>query len=81
MKIKIVRRVLNVSQINPPSVEPTEVYDVYHGFNSIPPLPFCTKWMIDKAGLCEQEMIDYMRPYLSTCGNYKIKVVNGGVMR
>ena len=79
MKIKIVRRVLNVSQINPPSVKPTEVYDVYHGFSSIPPLPFCTKWMIDKSGLSEQEMFDYLHLYLTSCGNCKIKVVDGGV--
>ena len=39
-------------------------YDVYHGFNRIPLLPFSTEWTLLKSGLTEDELMQYMRPML-----------------
>lgn len=82
MKIKIVRRILNVSQITPPTPEPVEVYDIYHGFTGFPSTwPFMTKWIIDKAGLTEDEMVKYVRYYLTAYRENAFKVVvrDGGI--
>ena len=79
-KIKIVRRQLNVSQITPPTDEPVVVYDIYEGFTGIPSTwPFMTKWIIDKAGLSEEEMLKHMRFQLTTLGRLDIKIVDGGI--
>lgn len=79
-KIKIVRRQLNWSQITPPAEEPITVYDIYHGFTGIPSTwPFMTKWIIDKAGLTEAEMLKRMCLHLTTLGKVKIIVKDGGV--
>lgn len=79
-KIKIVRRQLNLSQVTPPTEEPVTVYDIYCGFTGMPSTwPFMTKWIIDKAGLTESEMLRYMRLHLTTLGKVKIRVVDGGV--
>ena len=75
-KIKIVRRQLNVSQID----EPVVVYDIYEGFTGFPSTwPFMTKWILDKAGLSEEEMLKHMRFQLTTLGRLDIKIVDGGI--
>ncbi len=80
MKIKIEFRMLNPSQITICDRKPVVVYDIYHGFTGIPnTLPFMTKWVIDKAGLSEDEMLDYMKHYLSTCGKIKLVIKYGGI--
>jgi hypothetical protein len=61
MKIKIKRR-WNLFPIS--EHEPKELYDIYHGFFSW----FRTKWMIDKGGLTESEVIDYLKPYVASGG-------------
>lgn len=43
---------------------PNVFYDIYHGFSSW----FKTKWMIDKGGLTESEVIDYLKPYIASGG-------------
>ena len=82
MKIKIVRRTLNVSQITPPTPEPVVVYDIYEGFTGFPSTwPFMTKWILDKAGLTEDEMVKYVRYYLTAYREISFKVVvrDGGI--
>lgn len=82
MKIKIVRRTLNVSQITPPTPEPVEVYDIYEGFTGFPSTwPFMTKWILDKAGLTEDEMVKYVRYYLTAYRetSFKVVVEDGGI--
>lgn len=54
------------------------VYDVYEGFTGIPSTwPFMTKWIPDKMGLSEDEMLHYMRAHLTVVG--KVKVIVKGV--
>jgi hypothetical protein len=61
MKIKVKRR----WNLFPQSLnEPKEFYDIYHGFFSW----FRTKWIIDKGGLTESEVIDYLKPYVASGG-------------
>jgi hypothetical protein len=61
MKIKIKRR-WNLTPMS--EHEAKEFYDIYHGFFSW----FRTKWMIDKGGLTESEVIDYLKPYVASGG-------------
>lgn len=61
MKIKIERR-WNLTPMT--EYEPKVFYDIYHGFFSW----FRTKWMIDKGGLTESEVIDYLKPYVASGG-------------
>ena len=50
-------------------------YDIYCGFTGIPSTwPFMTKWILDKAGLTQEEMLRYMRCYLIVTGKVKIIV-------
>ena len=75
-KIKIVRRQLNVSQITPPTDEPVVGYDIYEGFTGFPSTwPFMTKWILDKAGLTEDEMVKYVRYYLTAYRDTSCKVI------
>lgn len=79
-KIKIVRRMLEVSQITPPTEEPIVVYDVYYGYTGIPSTwPLMTKWKIEMSGLNKNDMLRYMSPYLTNFGKVKIIVKDGGV--
>lgn len=72
MKIKIVRQVSTKKQ--------AVVYDIYEGFSGIPStLPFRTKWILDKAGLSEDELLHRMRLGLTTIGKLKIKIEDGGI--
>lgn len=49
------------------------VYDVYHGFTGMPTTwPFMTKWIADKTGLDENELMRYMKRDLTTKGKIKI---------
>ncbi len=51
------------------------VYDVYHGFTGMPSTwPFLTKWILDKQSLKENELLRYMRKYITTGGKTKIIV-------
>lgn len=59
MKIKIKIR-WNIARTK--EYEPKEFYDIYHGFFSW----FRTKWVIDKVGLTESEVIDYLKPYIES---------------
>lgn len=68
MKIKIVSTRHTVSWGDGEEI----TYDVYHGFSSVPPLPFFTKWILDKSGLTEDELMQYMRPLLTIRGSVKI---------
>lgn len=53
-------------------------YDTYEGFTGIPSTwPFMTKWIPDKVGMTEEEMLHYMRSHLTTVG--KVKVIVKGV--
>lgn len=50
-------------------------YDTYHGFTGIPSTwPFMTKWVIDKVGLDEKGLLNYMKTYLTTLGKVKVVV-------
>lgn len=50
-------------------------YDVYHGFTGFPSTwPFKTKWVVDKVGLTELQLRQYMTFYLTTVGKVKIVV-------
>ena len=50
-------------------------YDTYHGFTGMPATwPFMTKWVPDKVGLNEDEMLHYMRSYLTVTGKVKVIV-------
>jgi hypothetical protein len=52
-----------------------EVYDTYHGFTGMPSTwPFLTKWVRDKVGMTANEMLNYMRSYLTTVGKVKVIV-------
>lgn len=54
------------------------VYDTYHGFTGMPSTwPFMTKWIEDKVGLTEEQMLHYMRSHLTVVG--KTKVIVKGV--
>ena len=64
MKIKIKRR-WNLFPMS--EHEPKEFYDIYHGFFSW----FRTKWIIDKGGLTESEVIDYLKPYFASGGKFR----------
>jgi hypothetical protein len=71
-KIKIVRRELFHNGCF------YTVYDTYEGFTGFPSTwPFMTKWIPDKVGLSEEEMLRYMKLHLTTVG--KIKVIVKGV--
>ena len=48
-------------------------YDVYEGFTGIPATwPFMTKWIPDKIGITEDEMLHHMKMHLTTVGKIKI---------
>ena len=50
-------------------------YDTYVGFTGFPSTwPFMTKWKRDKMGLTEEEMLNYMRQYLTSIGKVKVVV-------
>lgn len=50
-------------------------YDIYYGFTGIPSTwPFMTKWVLDKAGLTEDEMLKRMKTHLTTKGKVKVIV-------
>ena len=70
MKIKIVR----VRHIVNWGDGEEETYDVYHGFTGWPSSwnPFHTKWVLDKSGMTEDELIKYMGQMLITRGTMKI---------
>lgn len=66
MKIKIKRRWNLFPQTEQ---EPKEWLDIYHGFTGLPTtLPLLTKWKIAKSGLTEAEVIEYLKPYISSGG-------------
>ena len=51
------------------------VYDVYVGFTGMPSTwPFMTKWIVDKTSLNEDELLKYMKTYITTGGKTKISV-------
>jgi hypothetical protein len=73
MKIKIVRKRLIVNW----GEGEEETYDVYHGFTGWPLSwnPFHTRWVLDKAGMSENELMKYMSMILTSCGTVKITTV------
>lgn len=73
---KIVRRMLEWSQINPPAPEPVEVYDLYEGLRRLYP-PFTIKWYIQKSGMTEEELMKRLEWQITTKGKYKIKTEIG----
>lgn len=51
------------------------LYDVYVGFTGIPSsFPFITKWILDKASVDEDELLKYMKTYITIGGKTKITV-------
>ena len=51
------------------------IYDVYVEFTGIPSsFPFLTKWIVDKTSLDEDELLKYMKTYITTGGKTKITV-------
>ena len=70
IKIKIVGRWANL-----PMTDKDEfVYDIYYGFTGIPTtFPFCIKWKIDKVGLSEEEMVDYVTKIAKSYSKFIIK--------
>ena len=68
MKIKIIGTRHTVSWGDGEEI----TYDVYHGFNRIPLLPFSTEWTLLKSGLTEDELMQYMRPLLILRGSLNI---------
>ena len=73
MKIKIVRKrhIVNYGDGE------EETYDVYHGFTGFPLSwnPFHTKWVLDKAGMNEDELMAYMRMIITSIGSVKVTTV------
>ncbi len=50
-------------------------YDTCYGFTGIPNTwPFMTKWVADKKGLSEEELKEYIAPYITNKGKVKIIV-------
>lgn len=50
-------------------------YDVYEGFTGFPSTwPFMTKWVRSRTELTYQELVNYMKPYLTSLGKTKIIV-------
>ena len=70
MKIKIVRTYHTVNWSDDKEI----TYDVYHGFNRIPLLPFSTEWTLLKSGLTEDELVQYMKPLLMFNGSLDITI-------
>lgn len=66
MKIKIVRRETYHDGCY------YTCYDVYHGFGYPLMIPVLTRWVLDKTGLSELALADYLTRYVTSVGKYKI---------
>lgn len=71
MKIKIESRWANIPMTDKDEL----VYDVYHGFGRPIFFPIFTKWMLDKAGLSEHELHDYLYPYIASISPIKCEKI------
>lgn len=71
MKIKIASRWSNLPMTDIDEL----VYDIYYGFTGMPTtFPFCTKWMIGKAGLTKEELIKWLEQTVCGYGEVIIKL-------
>ena len=58
IKIKVVRRTLESLD----EMKKEFVYDVYHGFTGMPStFPFYTKWVLDRSGLSEKDVMKIIK--------------------